>query len=354
LIYQVIAATGLLLSIFILVEDSIYKKIRNEIIFSGFILILILTLIATFYSTDIEPIKVFAIRFFIAGIIGVGLWYIKGWSAGDAKLFWLLSLCFQIEGTTPISIFNETFIFLINIFVPVVPVLLLSLVYDSIKRFRTEKIGLRDKSGVLLKNVLTALIMMIVSRVLYLNFFAHLPQGKFNLLSILLIFFLMSSVSKIFFNIKMYILGGIVLLINLIMLYIRVGDNIFAQIYSVGKLAFIIIIFRVFYESVLKYLDVEIVKSDRLRKGDSLSKDFIHKHQIDKSDIYERLGDIFMDGLSKEQFSILSEYLREKKIEYVERQRTFSFSVYMFIGYVFTFLTDFENIIIFVRRLINV
>ncbi|MGB9599499.1 MAG: hypothetical protein ACP5QK_12620 [Myxococcota bacterium] len=310
-----------------------------------------LTLIASLFDADITPIKVVTIRFIVSGIIGVGLWYIKGWSAGDAKLFWLLSLAFQIEGTSPISIFNETFVFLINIFLPIIPVLLFSLLYDYFKRMKLKNEGVRVELRGVIKNIMTVLTMMLISRVIYINFFSHLPQGKYNLISMLLVFFIMSSISKIFRNIRMYMVGGIILLINIIMLYIHLGKAFFSQIYAIGTLALIVIIFRIFYESVLKYLDVEIVRLEKLRVGDSLSKDFIVLHNLDKGELAERMGNIFMDGLTKEQLDILVEHLSSKGLEYVERQRTFSFSIYIVIGYAFTYFTDFENMIIFIKRL---
>lgn len=321
---------------------------------SGFILFILMTITISVVDHNILILKVTTIRFIISGIIGVGLWYIRGWSAGDAKFFWLLSLFFPIEGLSPISIFNETFVFLINIFLPVIPVLLFSLFYDSVRRMFLRNSGFKSEIGGIIKNVITALIMMLVSRVIYLNFLSHLPQGKYNLLSMLLIFFLMSYVSRIFVNVKMYIIGGLILLINIVMLYIQLGGNILSQISSVGILSLVVILFRIFYESVLKYLDVEIVKLDKLKVGDSLSKDFVAQYELDKGEIAERLGDIFMDGLSNEQLNILMNYLQSKGVEYVERQRTFSFSVYLVIGYVFTYYTGFENMLIFFKRLFNI
>ncbi len=252
-----------------------------------------------------------------------------------------------------ISIFNETFVFLINIFVPVIPVLLISLIYDSVRRVNFRKTGIISTARGLLKNITAALIMMLVSRVIYLNFFSHLPQGRFNLLSMLLVFFVMSSASRIFTGRKMYIAGILVVIVNIIMLYIQTGKEMLGQIYSVGLLAFIVILFRIFYESVLKYLDVEIVRAERLKPGDSLSKEFIAQNKLDKGEMAERLGDMFMDGLTNEQLSVLREYIEENKIEYVERQRTFSFSAYIVIGYAFTYFTGFGNIILTVRRLLG-
>ncbi|MCX7959141.1 MAG: hypothetical protein N3B13_08850, partial [Deltaproteobacteria bacterium] len=68
--------------------------------------------------------------------------------------------------------------------------------------------------------------------------------------------------------------------------------------------------------------------------------------------IAEEMG-INATGLTKEQITILKEYLAEKGIEYAERQRTFSFSVYIVFGYAFTWFTSFGNIILFVKRLMG-
>ncbi|MCX7959407.1 MAG: prepilin peptidase, partial [Deltaproteobacteria bacterium] len=198
MIYNIIAPAGLLLSLFLLFEDILYKKIRNEVVFSGLALVIIFTLAASLYSGNPVIVKVFLIRFLISGIISAGLWYIKGWSAGDAKLFWLLSLFFPPEGEGVISIFNEVFVFLINIFIPVIPVLVVSLIIDSVVRARLSETNVKELLSAILKNALIAIVMMLVSRVVYMNFFSHLPQGKYNLVSMLLIFFIMSSVSKVF------------------------------------------------------------------------------------------------------------------------------------------------------------
>ncbi len=332
-------------------EDFLYKKIRNDVVFSGFILVSFLTIIAALYGNSLIPVKVFIIRFFISGIVGVGLWYAGGWSAGDAKLFWLLSLFLPIDSSSIAGIFNETFIFLINIFVPVIPFLLISLIFDSIKREKISEVNIKDSLSSLIKSISIAIVMMLVSRVIYLNFFPYISQSKFNLISMLLIFFLMSYISKVFSNRKLYILGGILFLINIMMLYIQYKSKMFEQIYSIGILAIIIILFRIFYDVVLKYLDVEVVRLDKLKIGDSLSKEFVKNNGIDNDEIKERLGDIFMDGLTREQLFVLSDYLSKKNIIYVERQRTFSFSAYIVFGYSFTYLKDFDNIILFLRRL---
>lgn len=354
MINNIAVNTGLLVALFLLFEDVIYKKIRNEVIFSAFILVIIFTSANALLEWNLIPVKVFLIRFLISGILGISLWYIGGWSAGDAKLFWLLSLFFPVESANPINIFNETSVFLINTFVPVIPILLFSLIYDSMKRFNVRKIDIRENINSLLKNISTALGMMLVSRIIYLNFFSHLPQGQFNLISMLIVFFIMSYVSKIFINRKTYILGLIIIVVNLAMLYLQTKKEIFSQIYSIGILTFIVILFRTFYESVLKYIDTEIVRIDKLKEGDLLSKEFIIQNSLDKGEIGERLGDIFMDGLTREQLSILRDYLQKNNIEFIERQRTFSFSTYIVFGYTFTYFTEFDNIILFIRKLINI
>lgn len=297
------------------------------------------------------PLKVFFIRFVLSGVIGIGMWYFKGWSAGDAKLFWLLSLFFPIEGINPVSVFNETFIFLINIFLPVVPVLFFSLILDSVRRLRLSKEDITKAAIRLLHNITIASVMMLISRVIYLNFFYYLPQRRFNLISMLIIFFLMSSISRVLSSRKMYIIGGVLLLLNLLMLYVHTGKNIFVEIWSVGMLAIVVILIRIFYESVLKYLDLEVVPVNKLKKGDLLSGEFIARHKLDKGDIGEGVGEFFVDGLLSEQVTILRRHLEERGIDYIERQRTFSFSVYIVIGYIFTLFSRFDNMISFVKRL---
>ena len=354
MIHQIIAPFGLLISSFILFEDFLYKKIRNEIIYGGFAVVFILFLVSAIIDESLVPLQVFLLRFIVAGTIAITLWTIKGWSAGDAKLFWLLSLCFQIEGMSIISIFNEIFIFLVNIFLPVMPVLLISLLSDSIKRARLNKVDAIKAARELLKGILVAIVMMLISRVIYLNFLSHLPQGRYNLISMLLVFFLMSTLSKIFNNIRMYIVGAAILLLNIVMLYIRFGLNLFSQVYSIGVLAILVVFIRILYESVLKYLDVEIIETNNLKSGDSLSRNFIAQHHLDKGDIKAEIGDVFMDGLLKEQVQKVKEYLKSNGVAYVEIQRTFSFSIYFFIGYAFTYLTGFENMMIFIRRILHI
>jgi hypothetical protein len=354
LIHQIIPPFGLLLSAFILFEDFFYKKIRNEIIYSGFAIVFLLFLVSSIVDRSFLPLQVFFIRFIIAGLVSVILWVSKGWSAGDAKLFWVLALCFQIEGISVISIFNEIFIFLVNIFIPVIPVLLISLISDSIKRVRLNKVDVIKTVRELLKGILVAIVMMLISRVIYLNFLSHLPQGRYNLISMLITFFLISSILRILNNVRMYLIGLAILILNIAILYLQYGLNLFAQIYSISTLAVIVVFIRIFYESVLKYLDVEIVEVERLRRGDSLSKDFIAKQQLNSDLIKEEIGDVFMDGLSYEQVQRIKDYLKDKGVRYVEIQRTFSFSVYFFIGYMFTYFTDFENMLIFIRRIIHI
>lgn len=353
MIYSVVGSFGILVALFILFEDILYKKIRNEIIYSSALVVFVLYLIIVVCGGRLLPLKVFFMRFALSGVIGIGMWYFKGWSAGDAKLFWLLSLFFPIEGISPISIFNETFIFLINIFLPVVPVLFFSLILDSVRRLRLSKEDITKAAISLLRNTTIAIVMMLISRVIYLSFFYYLPQRRFNLISMLIIFFLMSSISRVLSNQKMYIIGGVLLILNLLMLYIHTGKNIFAEIYSVGMLAIVVILIRIFYESVLKHLDLEVVPLNKLKKGDLLSREFIARHKLDKGDIAGEVGEFFVDGLLSEQVTVLRRHLEEMGVDYIERQRTFSFSVYIVIGYIFTLFSRFDNMILFVKRLFN-
>ncbi len=299
------------------------------------------------------PLKVLTIRFIVSGLIGIGMWYFKGWSAGDAKLFWLLSLPFQIEGISPISIFNETFIFLINIFLPVIPVLFFSLILDSVKRLRFNNLDLKNHIKTLFQSIGVAILMMIISRVIYLNFFSHIPQGKFNLISMLLLFFVMSTLTKVFTEKKMYIPGAALFVINIVMLYFNTKEKMIYQIFSAGVLAIVVILIRIFYESVLKYLDLEVISISKLRKGDLLSKEFIHRYELDKGEISEELGEFFVDGLTSDQVEKIRKYLEERNVDYIERQRTFSFSIYIVIGYAFTYFTGFDNMILFIKNFLT-
>ncbi|MCX7944251.1 MAG: hypothetical protein N2746_07070 [Deltaproteobacteria bacterium] len=252
------------------------------------------------------------------------------------------------------NVLNEIFVFLINVFVPVIPALLISLLFNFLKKINYYKgIDIRMATISFLRSSMMAVMMMLVSRVIYVNFLTHIPQGKYNLISTLFVFFLLSSISKLFEGRKMILIAALVIVISNVMIFVQMGKDAVSQIYSIGFLAMIVVFLRIFYESVLKYLDVEIVRIDNLKKGDLLSKEFVELYNLNRGDIGEKLGEIFMDGLTKEQVYILRDYLKKNNIEYIERQRTFSFSIYLVIGYAFTYFTNFDNVTFLIRRVLN-
>ncbi|MFA7141754.1 MAG: prepilin peptidase [Candidatus Paceibacterota bacterium] len=126
----------LIIGILCIITDSKHRKIYNKVILCGFLYGFIAFLSFLFYDFNHDYLIKVVINFIIAVVVSFTLWSYNCWSAGDAKLFslisFLLPLSFYENSNYP---FFPSFNILINLFIPVI-IMGLCL---SLRKFLKEK-----------------------------------------------------------------------------------------------------------------------------------------------------------------------------------------------------------------------
>jgi len=141
--------------------DIKYGKIFNKWIVFGFINIFFLYAFLFFYGQDINHIFEAVLNGTIALLGGYLLWHLKLWSAGDAKLFavysFLIPLHFYSKSYIPQF---PSFNLLINLFVPILLILIAGALITALKEAWSSKNKLKKMKLFCSKKAVRSLIFL--------------------------------------------------------------------------------------------------------------------------------------------------------------------------------------------------
>ena len=289
----------------------------------------------------------------LAFTLGVTLWLLGLWAAGDAKMFALLAF------TLPLSTYSDnylsyfpSFALFFNTFIAMFIILLAEFVLQvsamtgrSRGRIIPEKMGAlwqkaRENKLLVLKLVIFFLALFTVVRIMRHFVREGLDQfmemNKTIIYCILFLMFrpLMRLAQKPWaFTVALLIILGY----GVYAFFFDPTGEAKWEFINIGWLAASIIIFRFMYDAYLKATDELEIPPGELRKGmilgDATLARFVERKQFFK----ERVGDLAPDGLAQGQVEAIREWYAANDPEgVVSVARTIPFAPALFVGAVLT------------------
>ncbi len=352
--------------------DLSLNKIPNEILFKiikiGLALnftLLLLTMISNLgYSTAFfsPPHKSFFISIFVNSsfslIAAYLLWKYRIWAAGDAKMFFTFSFLFPLTlyKYVEINVF-PSFTILINIFM----VSSFYLFVKSILYFKSIIIFWLVKPKELYKYFIGQLINKKLSyffqflhffflfyvffrvntymKDFLFNYFDKInisPLSNYFLPAVLLIF--LPKLKKIIRKKQPTIILFVVVFIldfYLMNSLSDLRDAIYLTIKNIFIFTVVLGAFDYVFSLYIKNKDTKTVLLNELREGMILSDESLL--DIKNRDFYEKMEEIYPEGLMKEQIEIIKNGIKEKDY-YLSVYSPKSFASWIYIGFIFTLL----------------
>lgn len=286
-------------------------------------------------------------------VLGVTLWLLGLWAAGDAKMFALLAF------TLPLSSYSDnylsyfpSFALFFNTFIAMFIILLVEFIVQvtlvagrSKGRIVPEKMGAlwaaaKEKKLLVLKLVIFFLALFTVVRIMRHFVREGLDQfmemNKTIIYCILFLMFrpLMRLAQKPWaFTVAILIIVGY----GVYAFFFDPTGEAKWEFINIGWLAASIIIFRFMYDAYLKATDELEIPLEELRRGmilgDSTLASFVERKQFFK----ERVGALAPDGLSELQVAAIREWYGENNPDgLVSVARTIPFAPALFVGALLT------------------
>ena len=328
-----------------------------------------------------------SINTIIALIVGVILWKLNFWAAGDAKLFTLFSFLVPlIDYSRDKIIYFPSFVLLLNIYT----ICLFYLIFKGISKVRLKKTDFSDfynknKQKVIefLKRIPEIFRVNPVRKVEISDPTAIPPQraglsnGVNKILNFLNLIFIYSIILSIIFsfNFKINILkfslsSQLLVYLGLFLVYQPLSKllkkhkelniyiflllilvtflipnfwlnffsklNPFIRFFS-GFFVFIIIIITA-TNFLSKQTETKKIKLDDLQSNMLLGEETINLLKQDKEFFQKELKQMYFDGLSPEQVEKIKTFVRSKNLEEIEIYKTFPFAPFIFAGTIITLL----------------
>lgn len=366
-----------LLGTIIVREDITTGKIRNTLVGAGVIAGLFLYGIvfawslAVYFGIDsgsisVSPLSYFfyvLLNFCISALCGYLLWRYKLWSAGDAKFFimlaFLLPLKFYENGYLP---HFPSFALLTNIFIPVFLIFIFRMVFEPAMHFKKfitgeadfiegyiAKIRKESKSFMQHKRRLlilagTFLLTFLFIPLLKFQTILMLPPNFILVFFVFAVFYALQSYSyrliEVFMKKKWFVAGLSLFIVG----YLAVGMLYFSEsmisalsmVVTAGAVFFILVsMFERISSFYIKQNEVTVIRREGLKPKMVISDDLV---KIIESDVVfsQALGELYPEGISKEQVVLLQEWLKEHGKNDVPVYKTFSFAPYIFAGAIIT------------------
>lgn len=290
----------------------------------------------------------------LAFALGVILWLLGLWAAGDAKMYALIGF------TLPLSTYQNhyldyfpSFALFINTFIAMFFVLLLEFLFKTLVFARQAGPGrlgvsaralLRkgwDNRLLVLKLVVFFLALFTIIRIMRHGLREGIGQFmEVNKTIIYVILFLVFKPLMRLAQHKWAVWLGVAIL---------AGYGVYAfffdptgeakwEFINIGWLAVSIILFRLAYDAYLKATDEVPIAAADLRRGMILADSEVLKFKERRQFYTEKVGTIAPDGLSEEQAEAIRGWLAENKAEFVSVARTIPFAPSLFLGAVLTII----------------
>ncbi len=298
--------------------DIKYKKIFNKWIVWSFIYIIFLYCFLFLFLKDNIYIFSLILNGLIAFSIGYILWYFRLWSAGDAKLFtvysFLIPLFFYSENFIP---YFPSFNLLINLFIPVLVVLIISALFFFLK----EIFGFREK----------------IRKIKYPGFgkiFIFFKQFFHYFLNYVFIFIILNSI--IFPLTRSFkfsdVLDNPFFIFALLILTI---GSFTKKRQENKKLNWVL--YGIILNFYVEKKEIEKIKAKDIKKGMIPAEReeilFLTKNNDD-------FGKISAEGLSENQVKIIKNFLKNNESSEITIYKTFPFAPFLFLSAIISILTQ--------------
>jgi len=327
-----------LLGIITSYEDIRFGKIRNIFTYGFFALAIIMNVFMfVFYSIIGVQINYFyflnlLINILIAIIIAFAFWWIKIWSAGDAKLFIAFSALLPLTfySNNPVKYF-PSFIILINTFVPL---------------FLLNLIGVFASSFKTIKHIQIKEIIPIILIIFGFSWFSSSILGFFGLPSnyitnIVLIYLLFWIIAKISILEKYKLVFLIIFCIARLILDRTIFTLGFWKTFLLITLGFAF--FRIFLRKSFDVLYVKHIAISKLKPSRVLDKSIIKsgkKYIIDNEKIKQKdyLVEATSEGLTRSDINKIKRYKKKLAFNKIPVLTTMPFAPSLFVGVIITII----------------
>src|SRR3989304_1656695 len=353
-------------------EDMYRGKIRNAVIGTGLVIgflgyVGVFVLMYAAQMPEISPSYFLHVgmNFIISVLCGYLLWHYKLWSAGDAKFFMLLSFLLPLRFyANGYLLYFPSLALVINIFVPIFLFLLVRMMVEiamHFKRFIADEAGVMGERYQRIRQELASTVKhkkrILIFAGTFLLTFLFIPLLKYQTIPALSLSF--GGVLAIFFG--FYLLQGYLRLIIAVFLkskwfvngtlvfiagYFILGFLYFPDLLTtalimtvkVGVMFFAILkILERFSSFYIKRKEVVVVEVEDLRPGMVISDELVKNIQSD-DDLSHVLGELYPEGISKEQVPLLKKWFLEHDKKNIPIYKTFSFAPYIFAGAIITMI----------------
>lgn len=358
-------------------EDVREGKIRNAVISAGMLIgfllytVVCMWLLAVHFGLasgqglSFTPFYFFYvfINFLLAVLCGYLLWRYKVWSAGDAKFFimlaFLLPLRFYENGY--LSYFPSSAL-LINVFIPIFLFFLLRVIVEMaahfrkfaadethfvqayIERMKKEVTSMTRHKRRSLIVCGTFLLTFLFIPLLKYQTILILPPDPILVFSVFAVFYVLQSYAYRFIEMFMKKKWFVVGLSLFIAGYLAIGMAYFREtmfsalsmVVIMGMAFFIVLsIFERVSNFYIKQNEVEVVQRKDLKPKMVIAEELVENIKSDTI-FSQALGELYPEGISKEQVVLLQEWLKERGKEHIPVYKTFSFAPYIFAGAIIT------------------
>lgn len=265
--------------------DIKHGKIRNKHLLSGIYIALflnILLIVRSLFLTgniDFNFYKYYLINIVFVFIVSVGLWKINIFTAGDAKLFFVMDLLVPPNFVN----FNLKYIFYSMIFfINVFCVLFFYFIFEIFKKVKLEHLKKSLKKALVLKNILNLALFVFV----FVWIFSYLPQNiSTNVFISLGIMFFVYAMIDVFVGEEKIKFFVVLALVRLVLDFDQLQTVAFWKQYvllSFGLLFLRFLLLRLGY-----YIFTKEVKLIDLKEGMKLAVDFVCLEKTSKGFIIQ-------------------------------------------------------------------
>ena len=292
----------------------------------------------------------------IALVIGITLWEMRLWAAGDAKIFALLAL------SVPLSFYKNnyfswfpSFVVLFNTFFALFALLLVEFCARSgryLVQTRGQALvrGIKGAVSAVASNKMRYVNIVLVFLALFttIRILRHFAQSgiqnylHMNRTVLFVVLAIMFHPLSRFAQKKATAIGAALLVVGYLVygIFFDPTNDALLELINIGWLSISIILFRSLYDAYLAATDTEAIPAEELRKGMLLTP--IEENGFkERTQFFElRIRSFSPDGLTEEQASSIREWCVENKKETVIVARTIPFAPALFLGTVLTVLVQ--------------
>ncbi len=334
--------------------DFKYKKIFNKVLVFGFLygIILyggiILTSLIDKGSFDTAYFLEVLTNTVIAFLVSYGLWYLKLWTAGDAKLFtffaFMVPLSFYSNSYLP---FFPSFSILVNLFFPLLIGLAIISLISKVKNLKRGKLefSLKFFEQLIFRFAYYVFIisfMSIVFQLLSKNF--NFEAGLISrLVLIVSIIFLIKQFNKFAKDKKWHKPLFYSFAVIPIAYFLFTGE--IEMIYFIVKIALVLTLFMVglrsFINSYIEERDVVQKKIKNLERGDSLTKKSFKKLKERGEDRTKKIQKSIKNisySLTKEELKFIKGLFKGDLDQEITTYKTFPFAPFLFLAVIVTLI----------------